>query len=312
MPAPSAVLVTTLRHAGPSLDSFIAWHLGQGFSHLFLFFDDPADPDLSRVANNPAITAIPNDAALRAAWEKLPEWASFGAFIASEVMARQVLNAALAMELARARGFSWLLHIDADELFFAPNGQSAADHFGLAEAEPADAIKYWNYEAVPEEDDIADPFRSVSLFKVPPAIKPGQNRFHFYANGKSAVRLSAHRMRPRSVHDFDDPDAPAATAPSTTHFILHYACCGFDALWNKYALLGNFADRWFGKTDIAATTGSSLHLEARDMVATGDREKARTFYQNRIAIQDKTKAETLIREGWLTRFQRPRKFLTEP
>ena len=40
-------------------------------------------------------------------------------------MARQVLNAALpAMELAREKNLAWLLHLDADELFYSP-GQSA-------------------------------------------------------------------------------------------------------------------------------------------------------------------------------------------
>ena len=67
-----AAIVTTLRNAGKSLDSFIAYHLACGFSRLFLFFDDPLDPDLPRVAGHPAITAIPYDAALRRGWENLP------------------------------------------------------------------------------------------------------------------------------------------------------------------------------------------------------------------------------------------------
>jgi hypothetical protein len=72
--------------------------------------------------------------------------------------------------------------------------------------------------------------------------------------------------------------------------------------------LGAFPDRWFGKTDIKAATGSSLHLEARDVVATGDLARARAFYRQRIAIEDGARAEALIRDGLLTRFLRPRKF----
>ena len=310
---------------GKSLDSFIAWHLACGFSHVFLFFDDPADPNISRIAAHPAITAIPHDAALRRAWLKLPEYQSFGAFAGSEVMARQVLNAALAMALARERGLAWLLHIDADELFFSPE-QSAVGHFDWADAQPVNAIKYWNYEAVPEKMEIDDAFREVDLFKIPPVLKPGPatrpglellaatpqlwpNRFHFYSNGKSAVRLAAPRMRPRSVHDFDDPVAPNPPLQSRTHFILHYACCGFESFWLKYVTLGSFADKWFGKTDIRAATGSSLHLEARDVVATGDREKAREFYRRRIAIEDPELCEALIQNGVLTRFAEPRRML---
>jgi hypothetical protein len=314
-----------LRNAGKSLDSFIAWHLTCGFSHLFLFFDDPADPDMSRIAASPAITAIPHDVALRHAWRTLPEYQSFGAFAGSEVMARQVLNAALAMELARGRGLAWLLHIDADELFFSPE-QSAAGHFDWADAQKASTIKYWNYEAVPEKMKIDDAFREVDLFKIPPVLKPGPatpagrqllaatsqlqpNRFHFYSNGKAAVRLAATQMRPRSVHDFDDPAAPTPPLQSRTHFILHYACCGFESFWEKYVTLGSFADKWFGKTDIRAATGSSLHLEARDVVASGDRERAREFYRRRIAIEDPELCEGLIQNGVLTRFAQPRRML---
>ena len=320
-------IVCTLRNAGRSLESFVAWHLACGFSRLFLFFDDPADPDIARVAANPAVTAIPHDAALRRAWTTLPEYQTFGPFTGSDVMARQVLNAALAMELARALQLAWLLHIDADELFFAP-GQSAAEHFQWVETQKPNAVKYWNYEAVPEKIEMDDPFREVTLFKIPPALKPGPstpegrdllsatpqlqpNRFHFYSNGKAAVRLAAPGMRPRSVHDFDDPSAPAPPLMGVAPVVLHYACCGFENFWRKYATLGNFADKWFGKTDIRAATGSSLHLEARDAVATGDRQQALEFYRRRIAIEDPERCEALVRHGILTRFLQPREILAQ-
>ena len=147
-----AGIVTTLRDAGPMLDAFIAWHLAAGFKHLFLFFDDPADPDMARVAGHPAITVIPHDAGLRRHWETLPEMAVMGRFVQSDVMARQVLNASLALELARARGLAWLLHIDIDELFFS-NGETAAEHFQWADAQDVRTVKYFNFEAVPEKAD---------------------------------------------------------------------------------------------------------------------------------------------------------------
>jgi hypothetical protein len=310
-------IVTTLRHAGASLDSFIAYHLACGFSRLFLFFDDPADPDLARVAAHPAITAIPHDAVLRRAWEKLPEYPHYAGFLDSEVMARQVLNAALAMELARGHGLTWLLHIDADELFFSP-GESCARHFLWADRQKANTILYPNYEAVPEKIAIGDPFRDVDLFKIPPGLNPGPatqegrdllgatpqlqpNRFHFYSNGKSAVRLSAPGMRPRSVHAFDDPSAPMPPLTSRGQFILHYACCGFENFWSKYGLLGGFGDQWFGRSDIRAAIGP-VHLEARDIVRAGGREKALEFYRRRIAIEDPERCEALVRHGVLARF----------
>jgi hypothetical protein len=316
-----AGIVTTLRHAGGLIDSFIAWHLHYGFARLFLFFDDPADPDLPRLAAHPAITAIPHDAALRRAWMPLPEYPHYADFIDREVMARQVLNAALAMDLARRRGLEWLLHIDADELFFSPE-QSCAEYFRWADRQKANTIKYVNYEAVPEKIAIQDAFREVDLFKVPPALLPEPatpagralleatpqlqpNRFHFYSNGKSAVRLSAPRMRPRSVHGFDDPLAPAPPLLCSMPSILHYACCGFESFWQKYRMLGNFSDKWFGRKEIRAAIGP-LHLEARDVVLTGDRALALAFYRRRIAIEDEAACEALIGQGLLTRFAQPR------
>src|SRR5581483_11796741 len=96
-----AAIVTTLRNAGNVLDSFIAWHLGIGFAHLYLFFDDPADPDLPRLSADPRVTAIAHDPVLRERWRHLPQFAGQQAFLDREVMARQVLNTELAMELAR-------------------------------------------------------------------------------------------------------------------------------------------------------------------------------------------------------------------
>src|SRR3954468_11997920 len=108
--AARAAIVTTLKNAGAVLDSFIAYHLAVGFEHIFLFFDDAADPDLPRAAANLRVTAIAHDAALRERWRALPQYAEQARFIDSEVMARQVLNVELAMQLARERGFDWLLH----------------------------------------------------------------------------------------------------------------------------------------------------------------------------------------------------------
>jgi Glycosyl transferase family 2 len=329
MPNPShadAGIVTTLRNAGEMLDSFVAWHLARGFKHLFLFFDDPADPDIARVAGHPSISVIPHDAALRRAWERLPEGYVMIPYADTEVMARQILNAALAMELARARGLAWLLQIDIDELFFS-SGETGAEHFQWADAQPVRTVKYFNNEAVPEKTDIKNPFREVDLFKVPPDLKPKANtqsgqallratpqlqpsRFHFYSNGKSAVRLHPPGMRPRSVHVFDDPaETPVQPLISLTHRVLHYTCCGFEQFWQKYRILGSFADKWFGQIDIRTNMGSALHLESRDVVAAGDRQKALAFYRARIAIEDRERCETLIREGVLTRFPQPRQML---
>jgi hypothetical protein len=300
------------------LDSFIAWHQAIGFERLFLFFDDPNDPDLPRLAAHPAVAAMAHDAALRARWTGMPEYPALEKFTASEVMARQVLNVGVAMEMARTEGLDWLLHIDADELFF-PGDRSLADIF----AADADALRFFNYEAVPEKENITDPFREVDLFKIPPALAPGPFTaegqallqstpqlpqglfFHFYSNGKSAVRLGS-ALRPDGVHRFGGPGAHLAESPAA--FVLHYACCGFNAFWDKYAALGRFADRWMEKDDIRAAIGP-LHLDARDVVATANREAALAFYRGRLMLNDPARIEALISHRVLTRISGPRRTL---
>ena len=327
MPHPDhrgAAIVTTMRNAGRVLDSFVAYHLAIGFSHLYLIFDDPHDPDLARIGTHPAVTAIAHDSALRQSWRGLPRYAEQAEFIDKEVMARQVLNVELAMGLAREAGYGWLLHIDADELFYAPQ-QSAAEHFAAVDRQSFDTVRYLNFEAVPERDDIDDFFREVDLFKVPPSlaqvpVAPATARlvqatpqllpnfFHFYSIGKSAVRLSAMTMHPIGVHDFIRSNGDYPGTLNQQNFILHYPCCGFESLWTKYVTLGRFPDRWWKKYDIAAAIGP-FHLQARDVVATGDKEAAKHFYRTRVAVEGRTKADALIAAGLLRRITGPKTIL---
>ena len=312
--------MTTLRHAGALLDPFIAHHLALGFSRLYLVFDDPADPDLARVADSPGVVAIPGDDAHRLAWRELPLFAAMGPSVEREVMARQVLNASLAMRRARQDGCDWLLHIDIDELFWSPH-ESAADHFGALKTAPFDVVVYRNYEAVPEADDVADPMREVTLFKTPPARlarlpaasvatvvarfpRFATGPFNLYSNGKSAVRLRAEGLEPQGVHIFGRPGGSTPHAVSDQHFILHYACCGFQTFVDKYRTLGRFADRWWDRYDIAAAIGP-FHLQARDVVMGGDRDAALAFYRDRIALEDPEAVATLIAAGVLERITGP-------
>lgn len=317
-------IVTTLRDAGPLLDRFIAWHRAAGFARLYLVFDDPTDPDAVRAEDQPGVTVIVHDAALREAWAALPMFAGLAGSVDAEVMARQILNVAVVIERARRDGCSWLLHIDIDELFWSPD-QSVADHFAALEAEAFDVVTYRNHEAAPEADQIDDPMAQVTLFKVPPDRLPTLPQaplrqalqasprfrhgiFNLYSNGKSAVRLDRPGLEPFGVHDFGRPHGGVTRAVSARHFILHYACCGFQALVAKYRRLGRFQDRWWGRYDIAAAIGP-FHLQARDVVMSGDEAAALAFYRARVAIQDPVEAERLIAAGVLERIDGPARLL---
>ncbi|MBI3678020.1 MAG: glycosyltransferase family 2 protein [Proteobacteria bacterium] len=317
----AAAIVTTLRNAGAVLDSFVSYHRAIGFAHLFLIFDDPADPDLPRARAMPGVTAIAHDGALREAWRTLPSYPQYGATTGSEVMSRQLLNVEYAMSLARSRGYGWLLSIDADELFFTPD-ESVGEHFAAMTKTPVESVNYLNFEAVPERDGIDDFFREVDLFKPPvdlarltpqmrqavetvPQLRPAF--FHFYNNGKAAVRLAADGLLPAGVHRFKHAMGAATALLSPRQFVLHYACCGFDTFWMKYVTLGRFADKWWGQHDIVAAIGT-FHLEARNVVMQG-REAALAFYRERVAMEDRNRVEELIQLGLLTCLNQPRKII---
>jgi hypothetical protein len=312
-----------LRQVGPVLDSFVSYHLAIGFDHLFLFFDDPRDPDLVRVHGHRSVTAIPCDTSLRKAWARLPRYPDHAPFIDTDVMTRQILNVVIAMRLARQQGYSWLLHIDADELFYSPR-RSAAEHFAWLETLPFETVRYFNYEAANEREHITDCFREVELFKVPPNLNRGvpaeavallrrtpqlhPQFFNFYGIGKSAVRLSVDDIYPSSVHEFTCTNRQCAALESADTFVLHYACCGFEMFWTKYLVLGRFPDQWGGMHDIKTLIGP-FHLEARDVVAKGDREAARAFYRRRMILDDARTVEALTSFGILTRIPLPRRIL---
>lgn len=316
-------IVTTLRDAGPLLDGFIAYHRAIGFERLYLIFDDPSDPDLNRVADLPGVHAVACDDALRRAWRDGPLFREMGGSVDQEVMARQVLNAALALGWARDDGHDWLLHIDVDELFHPPTGSAAAWFAALAD-QPFDVIGFPNLEAAPEADLCARPHHDVNLFKTSidrmrrvvapnPALADalrasrrfGAGFFNLYSNGKSAARLSSVGLQPLGVHDFAGPASRRVVAGDAA--ILHYACCGLDAFKAKYRLLGPFSDRWWGRYDIAAAIGP-FHLQARDVVLRGTDDQIAAFYRERVSM-GAAEAEWGLRAGLLERITSPARVL---
>lgn len=326
-------IVTTLVNAEPVLDSFIRYHLANGFYRLFLFFDDPRDVAIDRARRYSRVEVQVHDANLRERWRStsLHVDRQFAALIDREVMVRQLLNVEVAIQLAIEQDIDWLLHIDVDELYFSP-GQPVVEHFRRLDDAGIDYMTYLNYEAVPEEVEIDDYFREVTLFKqnphaiVPNAASRGlewlnprqkavlgtvpevaRQFFLYYRNGKSAARLREDLL-PKGVHEFrraaDELHANISSNPA----ILHYACCGFEHFWRKYRTLGPIADTWFGKSDITACIGP-FHLAARDVVMTGDKAAAKDFYRRRVMIKDADTVQDLIDCGLLLRIPAPTRLL---
>lgn len=296
-------LVTTLRNADAVLTSFVQYHLSAGFDHLFLFFDDNDDPGYCQWQGHKNVTVIRNGAALAQQWQATRSYGYHGAFTGREVMSRQVLNAEVAIDLARDLRMQWIVHLDVDELFYCP-GRDVHEHFEELAYEGVEVANYWNHEGVPESFHICDYFREVHLFKRNiHTLTPQQKQiaestplsagryFNFYKIGKSAARLH-DGLRPDGVHYFMPAGRMKRIADPC---ILHYPCCGFGHFLRKYETLGAFSDKWFDRDEIMQRL--PVHVISRDVVQSGDAQLAEDFYRAVFLPQDREKLDYLLTRG---------------
>jgi len=254
---------------------------------------------------------VPCDQNTRSCWADWPEMREHAN---TEVMARQVLNAELGIKLAQMEGIEWLAHLDADELLYS-HDVPLQEYFAALPQE-TQQVTFLNYEAQVEQVDVVDFFREVTLFKRSPQCLPpdalikgqellrsaswsSERWFLYYTIGKSAVRL-VPGVRPQGVHRFWVPNERNGSLTTCKPAVLHYINSGFGNFWNKYLTWGNFPDTWFGLTSIKSRIGT-LHLEARDVVRTGDRELARDFYHRRFVASQPELVEQLIAIGAMER-----------
>jgi len=287
---------TTCADAEPYLETFIAYHLSIGFDYIFLFFDNPEEKYIGKYLGKRGIVVIKNDKMLNRQWKRTPGFKKLSQFTDKDLIARQILNTNVALEMARRRKINWLLHIDVDEIFY-PVGQDARAHFRAMSSGKVDVISYVNHEAIPEKMETTDIFKSVTLFKKNALVLNRQQRelvgqyavsgieyFNFYANGKAAARVCRgvrsigphffsfrknffQRIFPRrtQVRRYSDP------------CILHYACCSFDIFYRKYKVLGSFPDKWLNKDEIRGLL--PIHAASRDICLGKDISLARKFYE---------------------------------
>ncbi len=302
--ATRVALVTTLllpKGSSSVLASFVKWHTSLGIDTLYLYFDDDAsdEPEGWREADH------------------------FGPY-ATEVQARQALNAEHASLQARRDGCTWLLHLDVDELFFVKSKEALLTHFRDLDAKDIGHCTYANHEGVAERSDVRDYFREVTLFRwnhhslpLTSGVQAGQYLL-CYDCGKSAVKL-VDDIEPVSVHAWRTPlkkltalcDArldlsERSSNPEKMPVILHYVNCGTFWLRTKYEILGAFADSWFGGS---LPIAPSFHLDARDVVGTRNAEALEVFYGRHLAPPDADELARQLAAGVLRRLDAPSKLL---
>jgi len=321
-------IVTTTRRPGRKIQSFVDYHRAIGFERIYLYFDDPFDPDIELVNGVSHVLATPCDIELRRQWEQTPLYAANAPFLSTEVMARQILNACHALRRAREDGIDWLFHFDDDELFY-PTDSSLDELFDEVESDGAQAVHFLNMEAVIEQPDIQDPFRETIFFKQNPALVSNEQHdiltkvmteqqltahsfFTAYVNGKSAVSTKS-QLLPDGVHGFA---APALHDPAERRrtvvdcfgpcFVLHYPNASFRSFIQKYRFLGQFPDYFWGTDPIPK---GAFHRDARDVVMRGDDAEALRFYMKRVVTSPNSLSE-LRSCGLIDRIDYPMRILT--
>lgn len=315
---PRVAIASTVRNPGPSITSFVRHHLASGVDSILLFFDDPDDPWIDAVPDDDRVSCIACDAELRSSWADWPE----RALVDEQVMARQILNVELALQVARNAQIEWLVHLDADELLDC--AERSIPEYLAGRDGAIDQVTFLNLEVIPETDDVLDMFREMTLFKRNPRTlpDPAQQRellarvpqlrdrwFFYYTIGKSAVRVRPG-ARPDGVHRFRHVNGALRTEIVDAPRILHYMNAGFENFWRRYQTWGRFPDHWFGGELIRDRIGA-FHLEARDAVATGDRELARRFYRERVVVSDPDAIAALLASSLCERVDGPARRLAQ-
>jgi hypothetical protein len=315
-------ITTTVRDPGPQFEGFLKYHLKTGFEKIYVFFDNPKDPSIPMTRLIKGVQVIPCDKRLRSKWKKLRAYKQMKNTINSEVMARQTLNANLAMAMAVEEKFDWIFHIDADELIHNrlkwPIGKIMA-----AVPNEISQVTIHNNEAVPQNMDIDNSFTDITHFKINRRVlsktkkqkkvfkdfftKTGRDYFIAYGHGKSAARV--RRDIYPAVHNFKKESSskklslyggPTSCFLDTVHIdqlvIYHYPNCGFDHYLTKYKHLDNFRPPSYN-----AYPKGSVHLVSRDAYMAKDFVTLKSIYKKRIQISGEKNIEKLIKAKILER-----------
>jgi hypothetical protein len=237
-------IATTVKNPH-QLNDWIRYHLDMGFYKLYIVFDDEHEDFINDYADNNNVQIFMNNTNWKNELNQLPNMEQY-INEKKEVMSRQILNFTNVRNYAQKDDVEWLLHIDADELFY-PESSNINAIFDNA----YDVITFHNLEMIPKRDNYDNCFKDGINFKINTEI------FNAYANGKSAVKVKSEASI-AGVHDFWG----GIKMFSPVGKILHYPSCNFDEYIKKYKTLGKFDDKWWNSVKIPF----KFHTESRDLI----------------------------------------------
>jgi hypothetical protein len=299
-----SAIVSTFVNADNVIDSFIKYHSHIGYDYFIFFIDDNSPAIIKHLETNYKnnVFIIKKDDIHKELAKKTRVYNEFNQFTHNEVMARQIINTEIALNICLEKKIDWLTHIDIDELFHLTIKTSINELFKDIESLGFDNIFHYNYEALPQVFDIKDYFKEVNLFKKNPRLFTQKeinilgshvnNFFIGYQNGKSSVKVT-EKTRVESVHRFKNTNL----AVDYENKILHYICCGYDNFVNKYKVRGDFPDKWFNQREIKPNI--PFHINSRDTIKSNDTEAIKKLYREQIIKYKSEEVDYLLSLGLL-------------
>ncbi len=254
VPPPVIAAVLTVRDERKLLRKNLLYHHFLGITHVYVYDDGSTDGTLETVADLPFVTARPSVAVSDVEAGTAPGAAT--RLHDDFFVARQLLNSAHAMELARSAGASWLLAIDADELISVDRSIAQAGSLAtlLASQPPSvHTVTFMPLEAIQRQIHYQDVMTQETLFKVGAAgatretFDPFTKRMHridaVYGHkaGKQAVRTSIPSM-PYSVHRFRAPGGKKLRTVERGD-LLHFYAPDFETFLQKFRIMKDHPDR---------------------------------------------------------------------
>ena len=265
MPAPSEpslALVLCIRNEETFLAANLAYHHALGVSRAYLFLDRCTDASLRIAQSFPWVTAIPRDR------DPADRWMS----------AHQVKCLDDGLEMARADGVEWLLHLDPDEFACSDRRSPVARWAGsmlpgrrpepaqrgsltrmLARAKPGtEQVILKPNDVIPTPLGAGAPFWKLQHFQMRgvlerPLLDPttdevvqfGERLGHYH--GKSIVRTAAD-VQARSAHRWmrrGAADAERGRIPTERRgFHYHYVVVDGRQWRDKHRKFAEYPDRW--------------------------------------------------------------------
>ncbi|MCK5855139.1 MAG: glycosyltransferase family 2 protein [Sulfurovaceae bacterium] len=227
-----AITVTVRAEIG-IIQYFINYHLNIGIDHIFIFFDDPNDNsfDYFRHINN--ISCIRCDTV---------HWAKLACDENSNIEARQINNANMALALAKNRGIDWIAHIDIDELIYTNIPLKK-----ILNTLPKNTNYLWlpPLEAIPNKIKHSAPFKEIHAFKQLPTKQHQYYRgmceaayfageyFRGHIGGKSITKIS-NKINSLNLHKPSADEKSLRVSTLDVACLLHYDCFDYDAWLTKW------------------------------------------------------------------------------